>query len=682
MTPKVLFITGTGTDVGKTVVTAALAHGLVRQGLSPTYWKPIQTGPDTDARAVLRLSPNIKVHPSTFEYPEPLSVDQAAECANLPAPDFASLRASWPAAPGYLLIEGAGGLLVPLNQANETWVDFVAEFGLPVLVVAGSGLGTLNHTGLTLAMLAKHRISPVAVILSGPSHEGNLKSLMRIHPGTRIAGFPWLDRLGQGQAWDEAADKLAAFLAPLWPSSNGESMSDPYMTIHADKKHIWHPYTQHGLASEPLNIVRARGVYLYDEQGRRYLDATASWWVNTVGHGRLEIGDAIGSQQSRLDHVLFAEICHRPAAELAAQLTALSEGHLARVFFSDNGSTAVEIALKMAIQTWRNRGESRRKFLSLRGAYHGDTFGAMAVGGMPGFHGMFSDFLFETDYVTPVTVHSSSHGRSEQELNLALDELERYFAKNAQDLAGVIVEPWVQGAAGMVVQSCPWLTRLCELSNGHGIPLIFDEVFTGMGRLGHYFAFLRAGLKPDIVCIAKGLTGGTMPLSATLATEAIFAAFLDQDRGKALLHGHSFTGNPIACAAANATLAIYRREKLCERALWIENVFQNWISGRQDLSSARTLGAMLAFEWPNTSSSDYFHTMTHAIAQLGLKHGLLIRPLGNTVYLVPPLSITQDELADGLARLATMLELSDAGPNVAQFGFVGIKGIVEVLYDP
>ncbi|MDQ3232457.1 MAG: adenosylmethionine--8-amino-7-oxononanoate transaminase, partial [Pseudobdellovibrionaceae bacterium] len=623
-----LFVTGTGTDVGKTIISAALLVGAQRREQRLQYWKPVQTGgDDVDRKQVQNLCPDLTVYEGrVWSYPLPASPDQAAVAAGMSAPSVVELRDALRSdAP--VLIEGAGGLLVPLNEYNETWRDFAAQADLPILLVASSGLGTLNHTLLSLEALDHAGIHVVAVVINGPIHEANLQSLRRMRPDQRFFAFPWQDLESPSTTWWESCEQLYDFVSQgLKPYNNVDWKI-------LDQQHCWHPYTQHQTAPAPLPIVKAQGIYLETQTGEKLIDASASWWTNSAGHGHPKIGAAIARQHGKIDHCIFAGATHEPASLLAKSLVDLSHGQLPRVFYSDNGSCAVEVALKMAAQSWKNRGVFHRKsFLFFKGAYHGDTFGAMSVGASEGFHKAFSPYLFAGKSLAPVTAHASKlRPEGPAARSQGLQELESMFQDFGHELAGVIIEPWVQGASGMNLQDLTWLQTLGRLANQHQIPLILDEVFTGMGRLGSYFAFERAGLNPDIVCIAKGLTGGTLPLAVTLTTEAMFQYFLDQDGTKALLHGHTYTGSAMACAAALATLDIYRHEKILDRVAAMEDITRNWIERRAQelgLIAPRALGAILAFELPGSGAGDYFHPLAQTVPVVARRHGMLMRTLG------------------------------------------------------
>ncbi|MBC7661368.1 MAG: adenosylmethionine--8-amino-7-oxononanoate transaminase [Chitinophagaceae bacterium] len=644
-----VFVTATGTDVGKTFI----ASLLLRANKDWSYWKPVQTGGSAvDQIALHEIAPLARVSSlDKFEYDLAASPDQAAIAEFALAPTVKELvRIS--EGQKNLVIEGAGGLMVPLNEDNETWLDFLHATRMPVILVATSGLGTLNHTLLSIEALQSRSIPILALVLNGPEHRGNQRSLARFHPRLPLIIVP---QLGSDTALSEL-DRLGEVLWKQMGQWRNESQRSESW-LRKDQDFVWHPYTQHKSAPSPIPIVAARGSYLYTDRDERLLDASASWWTCSIGHGHPRVAAAIRAQQSKLDHCGFGNATHQPGSELAARLIALAGPPFTKVFYSDNGSCAVEVALKMASQTWTNRGEPQKtKFLYFEGAYHGDTFGAMSVAESGGFHKAFAPYVFKGIEAPLVTSHPSRLSEGSRELDAGRERLKRIFEEHAHELAGAIIEPWVQGAAGMIFQDIDWLRYLAKLCTQHKVFLILDEVFTGLGRIGDSFAFKRAGITADILCLAKGLTGGNLPLAATLCTDEIFEAFLDDDRSKALLHGHTFTANPIACAAALTSLDLYRELDLVGRARSIETQFNLWIDAEKtalELISPRAIGAILAFE---LGAGDYFHSAAYRIPELGRKHGLLLRTLGSTVYFVPPLVISDEELGEGLDSLKRTLK--------------------------
>ncbi len=404
--------------------------------------------------------------------------------------------------------------------------------------------------------------------------------------------------------------------------------------VERDARVLWHPYTQHGLERDPLPVARASGAWLELHDGRRILDAISSWWSCLHGHSHPHISAAIAHQARELDHVLFAGATHEPAVALAEQLLELAPPGLARVFYSDDGSTAVEVALKMVAQAWQQRGEPQRTaFVALEGAYHGDTFGAMAAGDPDPFFHAFAPFLFAVRRVPAEA----------QRLEEALTEL-------GPRAAGLIVEPLVQGAAGMRMHGPEFLRAARELCTRHGLPLIADEVMTGFGRTGSLFACQRAGIAPDLLCLGKGLTGGTLPLAATLTTEALFEAFLHHERTRFFPHGHTFTANPIACAAALASLELCRRDGVPERLERIGARIARELAPLADdprVLELRHVGGIVALELatPSGDRPGYASALGLALRRRALEYGVLLRPLGNVLYAMPPACLDDEECA-------------------------------------
>lgn len=403
-----------------------------------------------------------------------------------------------------------------------------------------------------------------------------------------------------------------------------------------DRKYVWHPFTQIQTAPEPIVVTRAKDTILFSEDGKEYIDCNSSWWVNVHGHGNEHIANAVAEQVIKLDHVIFAGVTHPKAIELSERVAELLPQQLQKVFFSDDGSTAVEVALKMAFQFWHNQGKPKNRILAMDGAYHGDTFGAMSVGQRGYFNEPFESFFFDVDFL------SFPSKSNENEL---LEEAEMLFAKG--EFAALIVEPLVQGSAGMRIYDASWLDKLVAIAQKHQVLVIFDEVMTAWGRTGKLFAMDHCVLKPDIVCLSKGLTGGVLPLGLTVATEQIFQAFLDREKSKAFLHGHSFTGNAIACAAACASLDIFEQEGTWQNIARIANFYQDKFSELENhpaIESVRMIGTILAIDLKTGEGNTYFSSIRDQAYDFFLQNGLLMRPLGNVIFLNPPYCITDEQL--------------------------------------
>ena len=406
----------------------------------------------------------------------------------------------------------------------------------------------------------------------------------------------------------------------------------------SDTQPIWYPYTQMRSAPDPISVQRAEGVYLYTGDGQRILDGISSWWVNIHGHSHPRLNHALKEQVDRFAQVIFAGFTHEPAVRLADQLVERTPSNLTHVFFSDNGSTSVEVALKMAYQSWRNQGEANRDlFVAFEHAYHGDTFGAMAVGGVDVFHSAYSDLFFEVR-------RASSPSRRGVE-NRAAEDLEKILERDGDRVAAIIMEPMVQAAGGMIIWPREFLCQVRELATQHSIPLIADEVFTGFGRTGKMFACEHGPIEPDIMCLSKAITGGYLPLAATLASEEIYAAFLSEDRGKTLFHGHSFTGNALACAVALESLALLDETGL-ERVQALEGLFRERLAKLESLpavAEVRGIGGLAVAQLHPGKQAGYLDARGPEMAQAFLQRGILLRPLGNVLYFLPPYAITDEE---------------------------------------
>jgi adenosylmethionine-8-amino-7-oxononanoate aminotransferase len=412
-----------------------------------------------------------------------------------------------------------------------------------------------------------------------------------------------------------------------------------------DDRYIWHPYTQHASAEPTTVITRARGAYVYDASGRQIIDAISSWWVTTHGHAEPSIAAAIAEQANELEQVIFAGFTHEPATLLASELTARLPAGLARIFYSDDGSTAVEVAVKISVQYWKNRGESRSLIAALEHAYHGDTFGAMSTGARGAFTAAFEDHLFEVARLPSPDAFDTA---------AAFVDL---LGNSGERVAALIVEPLLMGAGGMRMWDSGTLSDLAATARKAGVLLIADEVLTGFGRTGAMFACEHAGVSPDIMCLSKGLTGGFLPLGATAVTEEVFGGFLG-DRTKTLFHGHSFTGNPLACAAARANLRLFD-ESCAARRAHIETIHRSHLdvlTAHARVSNARVIGTVAAFDVDANGASSYFAAIGRDLARFALQRGVLLRPLGNIVYVLPPYCVSDADLECVYGTIAEFLD--------------------------
>jgi adenosylmethionine-8-amino-7-oxononanoate aminotransferase len=402
---------------------------------------------------------------------------------------------------------------------------------------------------------------------------------------------------------------------------------------------FWLPYTQMLSAQPQKKVLRARGAHIELANGQKILDGISSWWVITHGHSHPQIADAIAKQAAKLDQVVFANFSHESAEALADALAQVLPKELNRLFFSDNGSTAVEVAMKMAYQSCAQAGQkNRRKFLSMASAYHGDSCGAMSVSANSVFTKAYQDLRFE--------VIRCAQGRySFDSYESWLADFRRKLARHGEELAAVIIEPLLQGSAGMIVWPSRAISEIGKLCQDFGILLIFDEVLTGFGRTGTMFAFEQSSVMPDILCLSKGLSGGSLPLAITLTNDKIYERFLSKKAENMLFHGHSFTANAISCAAALANLKVFQSQSSLSRIAAIESVHRDSLRGiarKIPLKDSRILGSVAAIELD--TAQDYAGTFSQNIAHYCFERGLFLRPLGNVIYLMPPYCVDLNEL--------------------------------------
>ena len=418
--------------------------------------------------------------------------------------------------------------------------------------------------------------------------------------------------------------------------------------VARDRNAIWHPFTPLAGIDDPLMVIKGEGVYLHTADGRKIIDAVSSWWVNLHGHGHPYIAEKVSEQVRQLEHVIFAGFTHQPAVELAENLLSILPANQAKIFYSDNGSTAVEVALKMAFQYWYNQGIPKKRVIAIDGAYHGDTFGSMSVGERGDFTRPFMPFLFDVDYVD-----FPWRGRE--------DEVLGQFQKLVEqgDVAAFIFEPLVQGASGMRVYSPQFLDRLISICKENEVLCIADEVMTGFGRTGKLFASDHLTHKPDILCLSKGLTGGTMALGVTSCTVEVMEVYRSAQLKKAFLHGHSFTANPIACAAANASFELLMKKE-CQQAIqWLSETQAQFVSknrSRAILNDIRSLGTILALEFKTDHDSSYFSEMRNTLYPFFLERNILLRPLGNLIYVLPPYVINAEQLGQVHSAIEEFLD--------------------------
>ena len=416
-----------------------------------------------------------------------------------------------------------------------------------------------------------------------------------------------------------------------------------------DSQNIWHPYTQHKTSKPPIAIVKGEGALLWDESGKEYIDAIASWWVNPFGHSNRFIADAIYKQLTTLEHVLFGGFTHEPAVVFSEKLLEILPNNQNKIFFSDNGSTAVEVAIKVAFQFFYNKNEQKTTLIAFENAFHGDTFAAMAASGISfytqAFNGMFIDVVR-----IPVPIKGQ-----EETSFLALRN-----AINNNNCAGFIFEPLVQGAAGMVMyepESLDELIRICQENN---VLTIADEVMTGFGKTGKTFACDYLKTQPDMICLSKALTGGTIPMAITSFTQAIFEGFYDDDINKALFHGHTFTANPTGCAAALASLELLQTPEMQNNITRVNQshlAFQKRIENHPKVTTTRVLGVIFALEIKTENQASYYGTLRNQLYDFFIENGIVLRPVGNIVYILPPYIISDEQLNKVYAVIENALEI-------------------------
>lgn len=643
--PSSVFVTGTGTDVGKTLCSAVLCALW-----EADYWKPIQAGViSQDAWELLRLSPITPIHLSTVVLQEPASPQLAARLEGVEL-SVAELVEHQPEA-WCLVVEGAGGALVPLSD-TEDMTDLCTALDLPALVVASTELGTLHHTLATLAAVRARGCRVAGVLLNGPAHgenarqirdRGNVCILGRVPPLYPLDAQA-VAQLVQGWAAGDWVDPCDEPTPLRKENGSDQSLGD------RDRQVIWHPYTQHLTAASPIEVYRGHGACLHTQDRGEIVDAISSWWVCNHGHAHPKIARAIAKQAQELEQVIFAGCTHKPAVELAERLLPELPGKPSRLFFSDNGSTAVEVAIKACVQRAVRAGVQRPRIGALVDAYHGDTFGAMAVGERSIFSAPFDLLLFEVDRLaTPAGPWDPQSEAATTAVQTSLQAVQHWLKHEQGNIACLIVEPRIQGASGMRMYPRKWLESVDQLCKEAGVPWIADEVFTGFGRTGRLFSCTAVDdeptLTPSAICLSKGLTGGFLPMGVTAFREEIFEDFLAQDRSRAFFHGHSFTANPLGCAAALASLDL----SLDPATAGAWEAIESWhraglrsLVRDHGITGVRVLGTIAAFELPDAPGG-YLASRGQEIVRVALEHGVLLRPLGDTIYIVPPYCLRRNE---------------------------------------
>ena len=637
-----LIILGTDTDAGKT--TFALLW-LAAFGEDYAYWKPVETGP-SDTAAVRALLPKVVVPEPAQRFADPVAPPLAARRQHRAVSTAERLAAARPSVPGKLLIESFGSPFSPLND-DELQLEFLRRLSGDRVLVSSSALGTIGRTLQSLEALTGHGLGPVMVVLVG-EHDAYAEATLRQHS----RGVPVFS-LKPPQTWTTeglhraaAAQRAtmnamrASLPSPPLPGRGGEGASGPgeplvhlakpqtVKLLQRDRQCVWHPYTSLREAAPPLPVVAAEDEFLILADGRRIIDGISSWWTILHGHRQPALMQALADASRQIDHVLFAGATHPWGVELAELLLQSMPWTGGRVFYSDNGSTAVEVALKMAYQYWQHWGERQRtRFIGFHHGYHGDTFGAMAVSRDPLFFGRFEPLLCRADI-----------------LPLDPDALDEHLRRSANQTAAVILEPLVQGAGGMRMHSPETLRQVFELTRKHHVLFIADEVMTGGGRTGTLWAHQAAGIAPDLICAAKTLAGGILSLAATLAAPHIVAAFDTDERSQTFFHGHSFTAHPLACAVALANWKLLTAG-LLTRPREMEGFWSSSLAGtraRINVKEVRIRGSIAAIELDVPGG--YLAEAGQRMRETCLEHGVLLRPLGNVLYALPPYCVSPASL--------------------------------------
>lgn len=657
---KSIFITATDTGVGKTIISCAIGLALRKKGIDVGYMKPFQcSGTDTSFLCRVLEIKDEKELVNPYYAAEPLAPYVAFKRAKVKIDLEKVFKAYKELSRRHevLIVEGAGGLLVPLKE-DYLVADLIRDLDIPALIVARSGLGTLNHTLLTQRYALDYGIKVKGIIING--YQGKDKA-EKTNPQA-IKDFSDVPLLGIIPRIKDVRSKKG--LAALAQEASRiidikallkEDKSPARRLAEADKQYLWHPFTQmkDWIKDEPLIIEEAKGSYLKDASGRRYLDGVSSLWVNVHGHRKKEIDAAVKRQLHKLAHSTLLGLGNVPSIELAGELIKIAPGGLVKVFYSDSGSTSVEIALKMAYQYWQYQDKNKTKFIHLDNAYHGDTIGSVSVGGMDLFHKTYQGLIFESYKADSPYCYRCPKGKVYPLCNFeCLESLKEILKAQSQSIAALIVEPLVQAAAGMLVWPQGVYKEMARLCKEHNVLLIADEVAVGVGRTGTMFASEWEGVYPDILCLAKGITGGYLPLAATLTTQNIFDAFLGEYKEqKTFFHGHTYTGNPLACAAALANLELFKKEKTLEKLKpkikFLKEELEKF-NALENVGDIRQKGFMVGIELVKNKQTKEPYAWEERIGikvcQKAREYGVILRPLGNVIVLMPPLSISKEEL--------------------------------------
>jgi len=673
---KGIFITGTDTGIGKTVVSGGLALALKGRGINIGVMKPFETGLSRKngkwelqdgeflKNMAGRTDHDCLVTPFCFD--KPLSPFAAAELdhTKIDLEKVYHAYAELSSRVELVLVEGAGGIMAPVKN-DYLFANLAKDLNIPIIIVSKPGLGTINHTLLTIKAAQFFGLEIIGIIFSRSNNsdrdisEKTNPEIIKIFSGIPLLGsvpfIPSLNRENLSKVIEKHIDinNIISYIE----GKNGEHLNKSDLEEN-DKKYVWHPFTQmqDWIKETPIVIERGEKNYLIDDRGKRYLDGVSSLWVNVHGHQKKEINQAIINQINKIAHSTLLGLANVPSIELAERLVNITPQGLNKVFYSDNGSTAVEVGLKIAYQYWKQKSprfSKKTKFISLVNAYHGDTLGSVGVGGIDLFYQIYKPIIINS-IKAPSPYCYRCHLKKEFpacEL-VCVNELEETIMKENEKIAALVIEPLMQGAAGMLKAPPGYLKRVRDICSMHNVLLIADEVATGFGRTGKMFACDHEGIEPDIICLAKGITGGYLPLAATLTKEEIFNGFCgDYDELKTFFHGHTYTGNPVACAAAIANIDLFEKEKTLIRLQDKIQLLSEKLRPIGELSHVgeiRQAGFMVGIEVVQNKESREAYSWQKKIGikiiMEARKKGVIIRPLGNVIVLMPPLSITENEL--------------------------------------
>jgi adenosylmethionine-8-amino-7-oxononanoate aminotransferase len=668
---KGIFITGTDTGIGKTVVSAGLALSLKQKGLDVGIMKPLQSGgrEDTDflIKALGAKDEIELINPCYFK--KPLAPLIASEVEDIRI-DILSIKNAFDELSkrhDIVIVEGIGGLLVPITE-DYFVSDLILELDIPVIIVSRPELGTINHTLLT-AKHAKESGMDIIGIIFNETKKRRKGLAEKTNPSIieKLSGVPILGTLSYISSLNiknrKTGELKKIFLKnikidKLLKLKTQNSKFKTEKLVESDKKYLWHPFTQmkDWVKEDPVIIERGKGIYLYDTEGNKYLDGNSSYWVNIHGHGNRKIDESVKKQINKISHSTFLGLSNVPAIELSERLIDIVPEGLKRVFYSDDGSTAVEAGVKMAFQYWQQKGKnfkSKKKFIAFYNAYHGDTIGAVSVGRIDLFHRMFKSLLFETIFAPPPYCYRCPLEKKYPECSLAcVNELERIVSENSNKVAALIIEPKVMMPGGIITAPDGFLKRVREICTKYNILMIADEVAVGFGRTGKMFACEHENVSPDILLLSKSLTGGYMPLAATVTTEEIYEGFLGEySEFKTFFHGHTYTGNPLACSSAIANLDLFKKERtldsLQDKILFLKDELIKF-SNIEQVGDIRQCGFIVGIEIVMDKETKEPYPLERKIgikiAREARDRGLIIRPIGNIVILVPPLSSAKDEI--------------------------------------